>query len=68
MSSASARQRTLAMALAGRPSGLEPISSTKTRLNAPTAMRHDAHDDPMNTKNTPGIHREHRVIVVLEAW
>jgi hypothetical protein len=34
-----------------------------TRLNAPTALVHDEHDGPMNTKEPLGIHREHRVIV-----
>ena len=36
------------------------LSQTKSKLNAPTAMVHDEHDDPMNTKGTPSIHREHR--------
>jgi hypothetical protein len=29
---------------------LEPVSQTKTTLNAPTAVGHDEHDDSMNTK------------------
>jgi hypothetical protein len=37
----------------------------RDKLNAPTAMAHDEHDDPMNTKRTPRIHREHRVIVAI---
>jgi hypothetical protein len=33
-------------------------------------MVHDEHDDSMNTKRIPSIHREHRVIVaiVLKTW
>jgi len=37
--------------------------STRARLDAPTAMDHDEHDDSMNTKKTLGILREHRLIV-----
>jgi hypothetical protein len=39
------------------------VVSDKTKLNAPTALVHDEHDDRMNTKETSSDHREHRVIV-----